>query len=92
CGCSLCYRDRIQFDCTHPGECIETAKILIDSLFAKWNPTIPNPDLCNELSLTEEELQLNKGPLEHDQIMVYDPNFSLSNMGDGFRIFAFDDP
>ncbi|KAJ7758879.1 hypothetical protein DFH07DRAFT_741475 [Mycena maculata] len=55
CGCALCYRDRTQLDCAHPGKCIETAKILIDRIFAKWNPAIPNPDLCEELSLTEEE-------------------------------------
>ncbi|KAJ7760867.1 hypothetical protein DFH07DRAFT_740445 [Mycena maculata] len=54
CGCVLCYRDRTQLDCAHPGKCIETAKMLIDSIFAKWNPAIPDLDLCEELSLTEE--------------------------------------
>ncbi|KAJ7234664.1 hypothetical protein C8J57DRAFT_1089552 [Mycena rebaudengoi] len=56
CGCTLCYRDRTQLGCEHPGECIETAKILLDSIMPKLNLTLENPDLCDELALTSEEI------------------------------------
>ncbi|KAJ7248085.1 hypothetical protein C8J57DRAFT_996605, partial [Mycena rebaudengoi] len=87
CGCTLCHRDRTQRGCEHPGECIETAKILLDSIMPKWNPTLENPDLCNELALTNEEIEGNKCSRETDHIITFDPNFTLSNMGSGFRIF-----
>jgi hypothetical protein len=74
--------------CEHPGKCIEIAKDLIDSITAKWNPVIPNPDLCEELSLTDEELEQNKMPIETDQVMTFNPNFRLSEMESGFRIFC----
>ena len=48
-------------------------------------------DLNQELSLTNDELDWNTKPLETDQITVFDPNFTLSNMTEGFRIFAFED-
>ncbi|KAJ7133118.1 hypothetical protein C8R44DRAFT_611585, partial [Mycena epipterygia] len=92
CGCPPCSRDRTQFGCEHPGECIETAKILIDSIFAsifaKWNPTVPNLDLCEELALTDEEREYNKQPIETDRVIVFDPNYTLNNIETGFRIFA----
>jgi hypothetical protein len=58
---------------------------------SKWNPTIGNLNLNQELTLTNDELESNKKPLQADQIMVFDPNFTLSNMADGFRIFAFEE-
>ncbi|KAJ7260802.1 hypothetical protein C8J57DRAFT_996828, partial [Mycena rebaudengoi] len=71
--------------CEHPGECIETAKILLDSIMPKWNPTLENLDLCNELALTNEEIEGNECSRETDHIITFDPNFTLSNMGIGFR-------
>jgi hypothetical protein len=65
--------------------------MLIDSILPKWNPTMPNLDLCDEFALTEEELQWNEQPIETDKIMVFDPNFSLHNIGSGFRIFAIEE-
>jgi hypothetical protein len=91
CGCPLCYQDRTLLGCKHPGQCIETARILVDSILAKWNPTMPNLDLCQELALTDDEKRWNSQPIETNQIMVFDPNFALSDMGSGFRIFAFED-
>jgi hypothetical protein len=84
CGCPLCYQDRTLLGCNHPGQCIETAKILVDSILAKWNPTMPNLDLCQELALTDDEMRWNSQPIETNQIMVFDPNFALSDMGSGF--------
>ncbi|KAJ7677376.1 hypothetical protein B0H14DRAFT_2423452, partial [Mycena olivaceomarginata] len=73
CGCPLCYQDPTELGCEYPGECIETAKMLIDSILSKWNPMMVNLDLC-------EELEWNKKPLEIDQVMVFDPNFTLSKV------------
>jgi hypothetical protein len=84
-------RNNYAVGCDHPGECIETAKILIDSLSAKWNPTMQNLDLCEDLSLTDEEREGNKLPVETGQIMVYDPDYSLRDIANGFRVFAFED-
>jgi hypothetical protein len=81
----------MEFGCKNPGQCIETAKMLIASILPKWNTTIGNLDLNQELSLVNDELELNKKPLQTDHIMVFDPNFTLSNMADGFRIFAFEE-
>ncbi|KAJ7210291.1 hypothetical protein C8J57DRAFT_998982, partial [Mycena rebaudengoi] len=89
CDCTLCYRDRAQLGCEHPGECIETAKILLDSIMPKWNLTVPSPDLCDELELTAMEREENTCPSESDRITTFNPDFTLSNMRSGFRIFAF---
>ncbi|KAJ7893569.1 hypothetical protein B0H13DRAFT_1625145, partial [Mycena leptocephala] len=88
CSCPSCYHDRMEFGCKNPGQCIETAKMLIDNILPKWNPTIGKLDLSQELSLTNDELESNKKPLQTDHIIVFDPNFTLSNMADGFRIFC----
>jgi hypothetical protein len=50
-----------------------------------------NLDLNQELALTNDEPKWNTKPLEAEQIMIFDPNFALSNMTEGFRIFAFED-
>jgi hypothetical protein len=65
--------------------------MLIDRILPKWKPTVGNLDLNQELSLTNDELECNKNPPETHQIMVFDPNFTLSIMADGFRIFAFEE-
>jgi hypothetical protein len=88
CGCPLCHRDRKQLSCKHPGECIDTAKILIDRILPKWNPTLSNPALCEQLALTADEQESNGLPIIIDQPMIFDPNFTLSNR---FRIFAFEE-
>jgi hypothetical protein len=64
---------------------------LIDSILPKWNPTAPNLDFCEELALTDKELECNKKPIETDARMFFDPNFSVSTLENGFRIFAFED-
>ncbi|KAJ7120370.1 hypothetical protein C8R44DRAFT_737187 [Mycena epipterygia] len=51
----------------------------------------PNDDLCEELALKDEEVQQNEKALQTDQVLVFDPNYSLLNMSNGFRIFAFED-
>ncbi|KAJ7825628.1 hypothetical protein B0H14DRAFT_2232639, partial [Mycena olivaceomarginata] len=87
CGCLLCYRDRTELGCEHPGHCIETAKMLIESILPKWNPEAPSLDLCDELCLTEQEREWNKKSIQTDQTMAFDPDFTLSNMDAAFRIF-----
>jgi hypothetical protein len=91
CGCPLRYQDRTHHGCENPGECIETVKILIDSIFPKWDPATLNCDLREEFILTEGELEWNRKPIEPDQLMVFDPDFALSDIESGFRIFAFED-
>jgi hypothetical protein len=86
CGCPLCYQDRTLSGCEHPRQCIETAKMLIDSILP--NPTTSNLDLCAQLALTEEEREQNKQPIQVDRTMVFDPDYTLSNVAGGFRIFA----
>jgi hypothetical protein len=81
----------VSLDCKNPGKCIEMAKMLIDSILPKWNPTINNTDLEDELALTADEVELNSRPLQLETITTFDPNFSLAKMNDGFRIFAFEE-
>ncbi|KAJ6459913.1 hypothetical protein C8R45DRAFT_756909, partial [Mycena sanguinolenta] len=88
CGCPTCHHDRTQLGCQHPGQCIETAKMLIDCIHPKWNPKMLNPDLATELDLIEEEKDMNAGQIQHGIEMNFDPNLTISNMQDGFRIFA----
>jgi hypothetical protein len=47
-----------------------------------------NLDLSEELMLTNQKLQLNGQALE---TMVFDPNFTLTDMNRGFRIFAVEE-
>jgi hypothetical protein len=77
CGCPLCQRDRNEFNCEHPGKCIETAKMFIDCLTQKWNPTI---DLCEDLALTNAELEANETAIQTDQAMVFNPDFTLAKI------------
>lgn len=57
--------------------------MLVGSILPKWNPTMENLDLSEELMLTDQELQLNEQALDTDQVMVFDPNFTLTNMNRG---------
>lgn len=91
CGCQLCRRDREDYGCQNPGKCIETAQLLIDSIHGKWNPTVQNRDLCEDLALTNEERESNEQPIKMNLEMVFDPNFRLSDLENGFRIFSFQD-
>jgi hypothetical protein len=91
CGCPLCSQDRSKLGCENPGQCIETAKMLLNCIFPKWNPTTDDSDLRDELALTPDEMEGNEMPLEADRIFVFDPNLTLTNMNDGFRIFAFEE-
>jgi hypothetical protein len=65
--------------------------MLIDSITPKWNPTIPSLDLSDELALTNEEGQLNKMSIDADRVMTFGANFTLENIGGGFRIFAVEE-
>ncbi|KAJ7662414.1 hypothetical protein B0H17DRAFT_853315, partial [Mycena rosella] len=38
CGCPICRRDRIEYGCENPRECIEAAKILLECIQPKWSP------------------------------------------------------
>jgi hypothetical protein len=51
---------------------------------AKW-------DLTDELALTNNEHELNNKTMETDEVMIFDPNFTLTNVAEGFRIFASED-
>ncbi len=55
CGCPLCRRDRLEFGCSNPGQCVEAAKALLDCIYPKWSPLIANNDLCDNLKLSEIE-------------------------------------
>ncbi|KAJ7182495.1 hypothetical protein C8R43DRAFT_818176, partial [Mycena crocata] len=87
CGCPLCDRDRNELGCLNPGKCIETAQTLIECIMPKWNPLIPNIDLCDALKLTNDEMAANQHEIGIDEPMTYDPSFRLLNAKDGFRIF-----
>ncbi|KAJ7506448.1 hypothetical protein B0H11DRAFT_1707131, partial [Mycena galericulata] len=92
CGCSLCRRDRNEYGCKNPGQCIEVAKELIDCIQPKWNPRIANNDLCEELELSDAERARNdSGREEEDSSLTFDPLFRLTNLSNGFRIFASED-
>jgi hypothetical protein len=49
---------------------------------------MPSVDLTDELALTNNEQDLNNKTIENDEVMIFDPNFNLTNMAEGFRIFA----
>ncbi|KAK7046865.1 hypothetical protein R3P38DRAFT_3346454 [Favolaschia claudopus] len=90
CGCPPCQRDRNEFHCRNPGECIETAKLILQCIPPKWNPEVENLDHCDTLALTEEEQLANKG-VGDDKTLTFDPDYRLTDMSHGFRIFASDD-
>ncbi|KAJ6508809.1 hypothetical protein C8R45DRAFT_803963, partial [Mycena sanguinolenta] len=87
CGCPPCFQDRSQRGCKNPGECIETAKMLINSIFPRWHPTVENLDLYDELALTPAEVTENEMALDTNNIFAFDPNITLSGWANGFRIF-----
>ncbi|KAK7045288.1 hypothetical protein R3P38DRAFT_2490321, partial [Favolaschia claudopus] len=88
CACPSCRRDRNELGCTNPGICIETAKMLMNCICPKWNPTTPSGTTS---ALHENEITLNKTPIEIDEPKAFDPDITLWNLQDGFRIFAFEE-
>ncbi|KAJ6507062.1 hypothetical protein C8R45DRAFT_816779, partial [Mycena sanguinolenta] len=72
CGCPACSKDRSQQGCKYPGECIETAKMLINSIFPKWHPTLENFDMHEEVALTPTEMAGN------DSALTTESTFSLT--------------
>ncbi|KAJ6506347.1 hypothetical protein C8R47DRAFT_1192275 [Mycena vitilis] len=90
CGCPPCRRDRIEFGCTNPGECVEAARGLIGCIHPKWNPLLGNQDLDEELALTDAEITANEGGGEEEPV-TFDPSLRLTDMSHGFRIFASED-
>jgi hypothetical protein len=92
CGCPLCRRDRNEFGCKNPGECVEAAKFLLECIQPKWSPIMPSEDLCDLLKLSEaEKARNNRGGKEDDTPLTFDPDFRLNDISHGFRIFAFED-
>ncbi|KAJ7747509.1 hypothetical protein B0H16DRAFT_1226303, partial [Mycena metata] len=84
--------DRNEFGCSNPGQCVETAKIMIDCIHPKWNPLVDNKDLCEGLQLSAVEQSANDhGGDEGDARLTFDPEFRLSDLSHGFRIFALED-
>ncbi|KAK6969574.1 hypothetical protein R3P38DRAFT_2814143 [Favolaschia claudopus] len=79
CECTPCHHDRVELGCKNPGKCVDTAKALINCIHPKWNPNIDNCDV----------LELNASPTEIDTVKSFDPNFRLTDISGGFRIFAF---
>jgi hypothetical protein len=61
--------------------------MFIDCLTQKWNPTIANGE---NLALTNVELEANDMAIQADQAMVFNPDFTLTKIETGFRIFASD--
>jgi hypothetical protein len=60
--------------------------MLIYSILPKWNPSMENLDLNDELALTtNEEQEWNKEATDED-ITVWDLNITLSNITDGFVV------
>ncbi|KAJ6460474.1 hypothetical protein C8R47DRAFT_952978, partial [Mycena vitilis] len=82
-----CRRDRIEYGCTNPGECVEAARGLIGCIQPKWNPLLGNQDLDEELALTDAETTANNGGGEEDEPLTFDPSLRLTDMSHGFRIF-----
>ncbi|KAJ7866224.1 hypothetical protein B0H14DRAFT_2573498 [Mycena olivaceomarginata] len=64
--------------------------MFLNSINPKWNPLVDGRDLCPELALTDEGLGLGAKALDAGQSVVFDPNYSLSDPNNGFRIFALD--
>ncbi|KAJ6448283.1 hypothetical protein DFH09DRAFT_837593, partial [Mycena vulgaris] len=88
CGCVECRRDRVELGCKNPGECIESARALLNAIFPKWNPTSDNGDLCDALALTEDEQAENSDAARgQSNVTTFDPDFRLREFHDGYRIF-----
>ena len=62
--------------------------MFIDCLTQKWNPTIAKGDQCEDLALTNAELEANEIAIQTDQAMVFNPDFTLNNIETKFRILA----
>ncbi|KAJ7334599.1 hypothetical protein DFH08DRAFT_623276, partial [Mycena albidolilacea] len=76
CGCPSCYQDQTLVGCEHPGRCIDATRLLVDCLLPKWNPSMPNVDLTDELALTNNEHELNNRTIETDEVMIFNLNFT----------------
>ncbi|KAJ7806962.1 hypothetical protein B0H13DRAFT_1506578, partial [Mycena leptocephala] len=88
CGCPLCRRDRIEFGCENPGECVEAAKFLLECIQPKWSPMMTSEDLCGLLKWSEaEKVRNDHGGDEEDTLLTLDPDFRLNDISHGFRIF-----
>ncbi|KZT22152.1 hypothetical protein NEOLEDRAFT_1218614, partial [Neolentinus lepideus HHB14362 ss-1] len=88
CACPACARDRSK-GCTHPKECLKTAKIIKAEIEnSKWDPwSIPEEN--DGLSLTRHRRRANKVALQNDDTLTFDPSVSLrGGITQGFRLFT----
>ncbi|KAJ7367691.1 hypothetical protein DFH08DRAFT_677081 [Mycena albidolilacea] len=93
CGCPPCQHDQTVLLCNNPGECVEMVKRLLDCILPKWNPDLVDTDLCDELALSEEEILANatSGNEDDGPAVTFNPMFRLTDISDGYRIFASED-
>lgn len=92
CGCPPCRRDRTEYGCDNPGQCAEAARTLLECIRPKWNPLTAGNDLCEHLILSEMEKNRNeRGREDQDVQMTFDPDFRVTDLSHGFRIFVFED-
>lgn len=92
CGCPPCQRDRTEYGCENPGQCVEAARALLECNQPKWNLLIASNDLCEHLMLSGAEKDRNiRGREDQDVQVTFDPDFRVTDISHGFRIFAFDD-
>ncbi|KAJ7617730.1 hypothetical protein FB45DRAFT_1102919, partial [Roridomyces roridus] len=93
CGCPPCKRERTEYGCEDSGECVEAAKAIIACLHPKWNPLVASNDLCETLALTDGEIVSNRsrdGDGCKKQGLIFDSNYRLTELSNGFRVFATD--
>jgi hypothetical protein len=88
CGCPLCRRDRIEYGCENPGECIEAAKLLLECIHPKWNPLTANNDLIMNEYLALSEIKKTRNDGGRQDVLTFNPAFRLTDLTHGLRIFA----
>ncbi|KAK7028713.1 hypothetical protein R3P38DRAFT_3394715 [Favolaschia claudopus] len=77
--------------CPNPGECIETARAMLQCIPPKWSSVVDS-HLTDALNLSENDRLANEGNGTDDELpLTFDPSLRLTEIGRGFRIFASED-
>jgi ribonuclease HI/exonuclease III len=86
CNCNNCTTIRNTAKCKNPHKCQEMAQIIMQTLQPKWNPNNNTPP--NHLNLTPRRKARNKQAETTGEPILFDPNNSVDQIEEGFRIFT----
>jgi ribonuclease HI len=87
CGCKECRIDRFQKGCKNPKLCVAQAQKLLNDLYVKWDPRVPEQD--DDLLLSPEEDQQTQNNAGHkDSSVCFDPDVRIHSLEEGLRILG----